>query len=73
MRVEAKPRIDPTTGCAHIKNWESPAFGVRRCCSYCDAPQPKELTEELIEYCYSCGQRFDHMDDDKKEAEDFYD
>lgn len=70
---KAKPRRDPVTGCAHIANWETPAFGVRRCCSYCDAPQPDDINEELLNYCYSCGETFDHCDDDPKEAPECYD
>jgi len=66
MKVEAKPRRDPTTGCTHIKNWEHPAFGVRRCCAYCDTPQPKDIQEDLLNYCWNCGERFDHTDDDNR-------
>ena len=73
MKVSAKPRRDPITGCTHIKNWESPAFGVRRCCAYCDTPQPKDIDEERLNYCWYCGERFDHTDDDPREEEDAYD
>ena len=45
---DAKPRRNPSTGCAHITNYEHPAFGFRRCCSYCYAPQPKDIDEELL-------------------------
>ena len=73
MKISAKPRIDPTTGCAHIINWEHPAFGCRRCCSYCYHPQPKDVPEEQIESCWKCGEKFDHADDDPREPEDYYD
>ena len=73
MNPEGKPRRNPVTGCAHITNWEHPAFGVRRCCSYCYAPQPKEVPEESLRRCWSCGEPFDHADDDKLEDPDYYD
>ena len=66
MKVSAKPWIDPVTGCAHIKNWKSPVYGWLRCCSYCDAEQPKDIDEEFLTYCYNCGETFDHTDDDPK-------
>lgn len=70
---DAKPRRNPSTGCAHITNYEHPAFGFRRCCSYCYAPQPKDIDEELLKTCYSCGETFDHAEDDLKEDADSYD
>ena len=70
---QAKPRRNPATGCAHLTNWEHPSFGVRRCCSYCYAPQPKDIDESELKTCYSCGETFDHADDDPKEAREFYD
>lgn len=70
---DAKPRRNPSTGCAHITNYEHPAFGYRRCCSYCYAPQPKGIDEALLITCYSCRERFDHADDDQKEDADSYD
>lgn len=73
LNPQAKPRRDPKTGCAHLTNWEHPAFGVRRCCSYCYAPQPKDIDETLLKNCYSCGELFDHADDDPKEAPECYD
>ena len=73
LNPQAKPRRDPKTGCAHLTDWEHPAFGVRRCCSYCYAPQPKDIDETLLKSCYSCGEPFDHADDDPKEAPEFYD
>lgn len=73
LNPQAKPRRDPKTGCAHLTNWEHPAFGVRRCCSYCYAPQPKDIDETLLKNCYSCGEPLDHADDDPKEAPEFYD
>lgn len=73
LNPQAKPRRDPKTGCAHLTNWEHPAFGFRRCCSYCYAPQPKDIDETLLKNCYSCGEPFDHADDDPKEAPECYD
>jgi len=63
-----KPKIDPVTGCAHIKNYPS-----WRGCSVCGAGVPEcvsqrqYIEEEVVEYCWACGATFDHTDDDPKE------
>ena len=72
MNRSAKPRIDPTTGCAHLINYEHPAFGCRRCCSYCYSAQAK-VPDAEIESCWNCGTKFDHADDDPREPEEYYD
>lgn len=72
MKRSAKPRIDPTTGCAHIINYEHPAFGNRRCCSYCYSAQ-KKVPDSEIDSCRHCGTKFDHADDDPREPEEWYD
>lgn len=66
----SKPRIDPVTGCAHIENEHTP-LGWFRVCSACKACVPiavhhmgAVLEEANINYCYNCGETFDHTDDD---------
>lgn len=73
MNRSAKPRIDPTTGCAHLINYEHPAFGLRRYCSYCYHAQSKEVPEAELKECWNCGTKFDHADDDPREPEGHYD
>lgn len=69
----AKPKMDPTTGCAHIMNWENPAFGYRRCCSYCCRPIPRDVDERALKVCTHCGMKFDHAEDDQLDDPDCYD
>lgn len=69
----AKPKRDPTTGRGHIVNWWHPAYGYRRCCSYCYTPLRKDTAEEWITNCQQCGIEFDHNDDDPMDPEDAYD
>ena len=69
----AKPRLDPITGKAHIINWEHPAFGCRRCCSYCYCALARDQAEEKIEKCWNCGTAFDHADDVPRDSEEYYD
>lgn len=65
---KGKPRKDIVTGCVHIMNWIGPAGQKWRACSYCDAIQPTgDLEESDLNFCYNCGETFDHMDDDPKE------
>ena len=71
--TRAKPRRDPVTGKAHIINWEHPAFGYRRCCSYCYFPLGKDLPEEQAESCLHCRTSFDHTQDDPMDDPDAYD
>lgn len=73
MEVSAKPRRDPVTGCAHIKNWEHPAFGVRRCCSYCYSALARTADEKSLASCPMCGERFNHEDDDPMLPDEEYD
>lgn len=64
-----KPSIDPITGCAHIKsiNLNGCKFRV---CSACHTEVPKDVEESQVNYCYSCGETFDHTDDDERENDE---
>lgn len=64
-----KPRKDIVTGCVHITNWTFPNGATKRICSYCDSVQPADIDEEILKYCYYCGETFDHTDDDPAETE----
>ena len=69
----ARPVRDPVTGMGHIMNWESPAFGYRRCCSYCCAAQPRDIPEHEMIKCWNCGIMFNHADDDPVDDPELYD
>ena len=61
-----KPSINPITGCAHIQTISF--IGCKfRVCSWCNAEVPKDVEEARINYCWDCGNAFDHTDDDPKE------
>ena len=62
-----KLSIDPVTGCAHIKNLILMSCLKFRVCSNCESEVPKDIDEERINFCWSCGMTFDHADDDPKE------
>ena len=57
-----KPAIDEVTGCAHIKDLVT--YKHFRVCSVCGAETPEEIEEEQINFCWRCGNMFDHTDDD---------
>ena len=61
--------IDPITGCAHIMNLNLNGCKFR-VCSACHAEVPKDVDKVKINYCYYCGETFDHSDDDEKENDD---
>ncbi len=69
----ARPVRDPVTGKGHIMNWENPAYGYRRCCSYCYCPIARDIPEHEIEKCSNCGIGFDHGDDDPVDDPELYD
>lgn len=62
MNERSKPAIDPVTGCAHIMNLNT--YCRFRVCSYCHAEVKQDEPEETINYCWRCGNTFDHTDDD---------
>ena len=68
-----KPAIDPVTGCGYIKNCTG-YMGRYRGCSVCHVgicvhDGTQYILEVNVDYCWSCGTEFDHMDDEPKEGE----
>jgi len=64
-----KPKFDEVTGCTHIENVRT-KFGGYRACAACGACMPKDIDELRMNYCYRCGETFDHFDDDPEGGED---
>ena len=61
-----KPARDPVTGCAHARVYRGivnefiPYIG----CSVCGCEVPEGVPLNSVHYCYSCGETFDHSDDE---------
>ncbi len=62
--------VDPDTGCAHIVTVNVHGYKFYRCCSNCDAIVPDGIEEAAINYCWDCGYRFDHTDDEHVTSEE---
>ena len=57
-----KPAINEVTGCAHIADLVT--YKHFRVCSVCRVDIPEGIPEDQINYCWRCGNMFDHTDDD---------